>query len=143
MLCLYLSTIIVYIILILYLSSETYSSQHKKQQAAKYSYPCMLKYYSKNNFVEIVWPAYLALFVYVLTHCIKTNSLTSMDTLYIQLAQRPRGNTLDWGASGSNLCSGKIFMFASLFCCYCVLFCFCPKNHYMYLHKILQFLLQC
>jgi len=38
---------------------------------AKYSYPCMYKY-RKNEFVENVWSANSASFIYVSTHCVET-----------------------------------------------------------------------
>jgi len=40
-------------------------------ETAKYSYPCMLKYYRKNEFVINVWPANSALFIYISTHWVK------------------------------------------------------------------------
>jgi len=39
---------------------------------AKCSYSCILKYYWQNEFVENMWPAKSALFIYVSTHCIET-----------------------------------------------------------------------
>jgi len=41
-------------------------------QTAKYSYPGIQNYYRINEFVENVWPAKLALFIYVSTHCVET-----------------------------------------------------------------------
>jgi len=41
-------------------------------KTVKYSYPYMLKYYRKNEFVENVWPANSALFVYVSTNNVET-----------------------------------------------------------------------
>jgi len=48
-----------------YLSSESCSRKYEKP-------PSILKYYRTNGFVEKVWPANLALFIYVLTHYIET-----------------------------------------------------------------------
>ena len=52
-----------------YLSSETYSHKYEKLPN---SYPCMLNYYRKNEFVENVWPANSAWFIYVPTQCVET-----------------------------------------------------------------------
>ena len=41
-------------------------------ETAEYSYPCMLKYYRQNEFVESVSSANSALFVYLSTHCVET-----------------------------------------------------------------------
>ena len=43
-----------------------------KCDSAKYSYSCMLTYYRTNVFVVNVWPTNSVLFIYVLTHCVKT-----------------------------------------------------------------------
>jgi len=52
-----------------YLSSETYSRQYEKLPSIVV-HAC--KILQKNVFVENVWPANLALFVYVSTHCVET-----------------------------------------------------------------------
>jgi len=52
-----------------YLSSETYSRNYEKLPNIVV-HAC--KILQKNVFVENAWPANLALFVYVSTHCVKT-----------------------------------------------------------------------
>jgi len=52
------------------LSSETYSRKYEKPPNIVI-HACK-KYDRKNVFVEYVWPANLALFIYVSTHCVET-----------------------------------------------------------------------
>jgi len=52
-----------------FLSSEIYSRLYEN---LSYSYPCMYFFYRKHKFVENVWPANSALFIYVSTHCVET-----------------------------------------------------------------------
>ena len=51
------------------------------QESAKYSFPCMIKYYRKKQLVEKVLPANLVLFIMFLPIMLKQlNSLTSIAT---------------------------------------------------------------
>ena len=52
-----------------YLSSETYSRKYDKLPNIVI---LACKKYRKNAFVENVWPANLALFIYVSAHCVET-----------------------------------------------------------------------
>jgi len=52
-----------------YLSSETYSRKYEKLPNIVI-HAC--KNMTKNEFVENVWPANSALFIYVSTHCVET-----------------------------------------------------------------------
>jgi len=55
-----------------YLSSETYSRKYKKlPNLFKVIHACK-NMTEKNEFVEKVWPANSALFIYVSTHCVET-----------------------------------------------------------------------
>jgi len=58
-----------------------------------------VKYYRKDVFVENVWPANLALFVYVSTHCVETVKWLDY-TRYFQLTRWCSGNASALGASG-------------------------------------------
>ena len=51
-----------------------------------------VKYYRKNVFVENVWPANVALFVYVSTHCVETVKWLDYNR-YSQLTRWCSGNT--------------------------------------------------
>ena len=53
-----------------YLSSETYSRKYEKPPNIVI-HACK-NMTEKNVFVENVWPANLALFIYVSTHCVET-----------------------------------------------------------------------
>jgi len=53
-----------------YLSSETYS--HKYEKLPNIVVRACKNITEKNAFVENVWPAILALFIYVSTHCVET-----------------------------------------------------------------------
>ena len=53
-----------------YLSSETYSRKYEKEPIIVI--PACKNITEKSNFVENVWPANSALFIYVLTHCVET-----------------------------------------------------------------------
>jgi len=57
------------------------------------------KYYRNNVFVENVWPANLALFVYVSTYCVKTVKWLDYNR-YSQLTRWFSGNASALGARG-------------------------------------------
>jgi len=67
MLCLYHFTRIVYIFLFNHTKAVN-TSLFNMVNCPIQSYPCMLKYHKKHTFFENVWPAELALFIYVSTH---------------------------------------------------------------------------
>ena len=58
-----------------------------------------VKYYRKNVFVENVWPANLALFVYVSTHCVETVKWLDYNR-YCQLTRWSSGNASALGVRG-------------------------------------------
>ena len=59
----------------------------------------MLKYYRKNAFVENVWPANLALFIYLSTHCLETVKWLDYNR-YCQLTRWYSGIASALGARG-------------------------------------------
>jgi len=79
-----------------YLSSETYSRQYEKLPNIVV-HAC--KILQKNVFVENVWPANLALFVYVSTHCVETVKWLDYNR-YCQLTRWCSGNASALGARG-------------------------------------------
>ena len=83
----------------------------------------------KHVFVEDVWPANLALFVYVSTHCVETVKWFDYNR-YFQLTWWCSGNASALGARGSGfnprLRQGFLCLIF-LFCCCCV-FTFLSKN---------------
>ena len=72
-----------------YLSSETYFRKYEKLPN-KVILACK-NITEKNAFVENVWPANLALFIYVLTHCVETVKWLDCNR-YCQLTQWCSGN---------------------------------------------------
>ena len=58
-----------------------------------------VKYCRKNVFVENVWPANLALFIYVSTHCVEIDKWLDYNR-YSQLTRWCSGNASALGASG-------------------------------------------
>ena len=121
-----------------YLSSETYSRKYEKLPNIVVHARKILQ---KNVFVENVWPANLALFVYVSTHCVETVKWLDCNR-YCQLTRWCSGNVSALGARGPgfNPRLGHGFL-CLMFCFVVVVFLlFCPK-HIIY-HKSLQFLLQ-
>jgi len=99
-----------------------------------------VKLLQKNEFVENVWPANSALFIYVLTHCVETVKYLDYNR-YSQLTQWCRGNAsaLDARCPGFNsqlrqwfLC----FIFVLLLLCF---YLFVQKP--IICHTIVQFLL--
>jgi len=86
----------------------------------------------KNVFVENVWPANSALFIYVSTHCVETVKWLAYNR-YSQLTRWRSGNASSLGARGPGfnprlrqwfLC--LIFLFVVN-----VFLLFCPKTHYL------------
>jgi len=70
MLCLYLlGQNCLHLILLPYLSSETYRKYEKLPNIVIRAYKNMTE---KNEFVENVWPANSDLFIYVSTYCVET-----------------------------------------------------------------------
>ena len=70
----------------------------------------------KNEFVENVWSANSALFIYVSTHCVEAFKWLDYNR-YSQLTRWCSGNT-------SALFKSQEFLF-------CFVFTFCPKTHYL------------
>jgi len=98
-----------------------------------------VKILEKNVFVENVWPANLALFVYVSTHCVETVKWLDYDR-YSQLTRWCSGNASALGARGPGfnppLRQGFLCL---LFCFVVVVFLLFVSKHITY-HKSLQFL---
>ena len=123
-----------------YVSSETYSRKYEKLQniviiACK-------KYYRTNAFVENVWPASLALFIYVSTRCVEKVKWLDYNR-YCQLTRWCSGNASALGARGPGfnprIRQGfYVSFFALLLLCF---YFYCQKH--IICHTSLQFLLQC
>ena len=91
-----------------------------------------VKYYRNNVFVENVWPANLALFVYVSTHCVETVKWLDYNR-YSQLTRWCSGNASALGARrpGFNPRLRQGFL-CLIFCIVVVVFLFfCPKTKYL------------
>jgi len=99
-----------------------------------------VKILQKNVFVENVWPANLALFVYVSTHCVETVKWLDYYQ-YSQLTLWCSGYASALGARGPGFNPRLRQGFLCFIYCFVVVvfLLFCPKPHY---HKSLQFLLQ-
>jgi len=93
----------------------------------------------KNVFVEIVWPANLALFVPVSTHCVETIKWLDYNR-HSQLTRWCSGNASALGARGPGFNPRLRQGFLCLIFCFVVVvfLLFCPK-HIIY-HKRLQLL---
>ena len=89
-----------------------------------------VKMLQKNKFVENVWPANSALFIYVSTHCAETVKQLDYNR-YSQMTLLCRVNASALGARGPgfNPCSGKGF-YVSFFVLLLLCFYFIPKTHY-------------
>ena len=113
-----------------YLSSETYSRKYEKLPNIVVHACKILQ--KKNAFVENVWPANLALFVYVSTHCVKTVKWLDYNR-YSQLTRWCSGNVFALGAGGPGFDPRLRHGFLCvIFCIVVVVFLlFCPKTHYL------------
>jgi len=90
-----------------------------------------VKILQKNVFVKNVWPANLALFVYVSTHCVETVKWLDYNR-YSQLTWWCSGNTSTLGATGPGF--NPRFRRGFLCCFFCfviVVLFFCLKTHYL------------
>ena len=91
-----------------------------------------VKILQKNVFVENVWPANLALFVYVSTHCVETVKWLAYNP-YCQLTRWCSGNASDLGAKGPGF-SPRIrqgFLCFIFFALLLLCFTFLSKTHYL------------
>ena len=91
-----------------------------------------VKYYRKNVFAENVWPAKLALFVYVSTHCAETVKWLDY-CRYSQLTRWCSGNASALGARGPGFNPRLRLGYECLIFCFVVVvfLLFCPKTHYL------------
>jgi len=142
MLCMCLLFWIVNILLLNYTEALSHTGPYMWVNA-KYSYPCMFKYYRTNYFLEKWWPENVALFFFfVFTRCAETLENLEING-YVQLLPWSRGNPPERGARvpgfNSRLLQG-LFMFAYLCCCCCVFTVLSKNVIYMI---FLQFFLQC
>ena len=91
-----------------------------------------VKIIQKNVFVENVWPANLALFIYVSTHCVETVKWFDYNR-YSQLTRWCSGRASALGARGlgfnPRLRQGCLCL---IFFCFVVdvFLLFCPKTHF-------------
>jgi len=86
----------------------------------------------KNVFVENVWPANSALFIYVSTHCVEKVKWLDYNR-YSQLTRWCSGNASALGARSPGFnprLRQGFFMFDFLYWCCCV-FIFLSKTHYL------------
>ena len=112
-----------------YLSSQAYSRQYEKLPSIVVNACEILQ---KKVFVENIWPANLALFVYVSTHCVETVKWLDYNR-YSQLTRWCSGNASALGARspGFNTRLWQGFL-CLIFCFVVVVFLpFCPKTHYL------------
>jgi len=90
-----------------------------------------VKIIQKNVFVENVWAANLALFVYVSTHCVEKVKWLDYNR-YSQLTRLCSGNAFALGARGPGfnpqLRQGFLCL---IFCFVVVVFTFLSKTHYL------------
>jgi len=124
-----------------YLSSETYSRKKYEKLPNIVSLACT-NITEKNAFVENVWSANLALFIYVSTHCVETVKWLDYNR-YCQLTRWCSGNASALSARGPgfNPWIRQGFL-CFIFCFVGVVFLlFCQKH--IICHKSLPFLLQC
>jgi len=113
-----------------YLSSDTYSRIYEKlsiivvHACKNITEKCIL--------VENLWPANLALFVYVLTHCVETVEWLDYNQ-YSQLTRWCSGKASILGARGPGFSPRLRQGFLCLIFCFVVVVFlrFCPKTHYL------------
>ena len=100
-----------------------------------------VKIIQKNVFVENVWAANLALFVYVSTHCVEKVKWLDYNR-YSQLTRLCSGNAFALGARGPgfNPQPRQGFLCLIFYFVVFVFLLFCQKH--IICHKSLQFLLQ-
>jgi len=86
----------------------------------------------KNVFVEIVWPANLALFIYVSIHCVETVKWLDYNR-HSQLTRWCSSKAFALGARGPGFNSRLRQGFLCLIFCFVVVvfLLFCPKTHYL------------
>jgi len=114
-----------------YLSSETYS--HKYEKLPNIVILACTNITEKNAFVENVWPANLALFIYVSTHCVETVKWLDYNR-YCQLTRWCSGNASALGARGPGFNSRiRQGFLCFIFCFVVVVFFlfFYQKTHYL------------
>jgi len=111
-----------------YLSSETYSRKYKKLPNIVI---LACKNITKNAFVENVWSANLALFIYVSTHCVETAKWLDYNQ-YCQLTRWCSVNASSWGARGPGF-NPRIRQgfLCFIFCFVVVVLFFWSKTHYL------------
>jgi len=90
-----------------------------------------VKILQKNVFVENVWPANLALFIYVSTHCVERVKWLDYNR-YSKLTGWCSGKASALGARGPEFNSSLRQGFLCLIFCFVVVvfLLFCPKTHY-------------
>ena len=66
----------------------------------------MLRYYRKNKFVKIVWPADSTQFIYVTTHCVETVNKLDYNR-YFQLTRWSKSNAFALGVRGPGFNPGS------------------------------------
>ena len=122
-----------------YLSRETYSRKYEKCQIWL---SMQVKISRKNNFVENVWPANLALFIYVST-CYVEKVKKLYYSSYSQLTGWCRCSASALGARGPALNSRlRQWVLCLIFCFVVIVFYFFVQKHFI-CHKILIFILKC
>jgi len=92
-----------------------------------------VKILKKKCICENVWPANLALVIYVSTHCVETVKLSLTTINNSQLTWWCSGNTSDLGASGPGFNPRLRQGFLCLIFCFVVVvfLIFCPKTQYL------------
>jgi len=112
-----------------YLSSETYSRKYEKLPNIVIN--ACKKYYRKNVFVENVWLANLALFIYVSTYCVERVKWLEYNR-YSQLTRWSSDNASALCARGPGFNPRLRQRFLCLNFCFVVVFLlFCPKTHHL------------
>ena len=98
-----------------------------------------IKILQKNAFVENVWPANLALFVYVSNHCVETVKWLDYNR-YSQLTRWCSGNASALGAKGPGFNPRLRQGFLCLIFCFVVVvfLLFCPKTQ-IFITKVCNF----
>ena len=84
----------------------------------------------KTPLIRLYWPAKLALFVYVSTHCVETVKQLYYNR-YSQLTRWCSDNASALGARGPGFNSRPRQGFLCCFCFVVGFYFFCPKTHYL------------